>query len=341
MSEKVLITGASGFIGHHLVQEALEKGFEVHAAVRPSSEISDLQELGRKAKSEKRGNLVFVYPDFSSKESLLQELEKAAYSYIIHAAGATRAKSLDAYNLVNADYTLNLAKAALEVSVPLKRFVFLSSLAAIGPLTYNTKEVITEHTVPGPVTSYGKSKQLAEKYLFDLKDLPLTVIRPTAVYGPGEKDILILFQTLSKGLDLYIGHNPQRLSFVYVKDLVAATYAGLGEINKTHRIYNISDGQQYNRYELADLFKKLSSKNPVRIHLPLVVIKLVANLLEGFSVFSKRMPVLNKEKINELTAANWYCSIDAARKDLNYEPEYNLENGLAATLSWYKEKKWL
>ncbi|TDE11308.1 NAD-dependent epimerase/dehydratase family protein [Dyadobacter psychrotolerans] len=341
MSERVLITGASGFIGQHLVQVALEKGFEVHAAVRPSSEISNLQELGNRAKSENKGSLVFVNLNFGSEESLLTVLEQGVYSYIIHAAGATRAKSMDAYNLVNADYTLNLAKAAISVSVPLKRFVFLSSLAAVGPIDYDSKDAITEQTLPKPVTSYGKSKQLAENYLSGLKDLPLTIIRPTAVYGPGEKDILILFQTLNKGLDLYIGKDPQRLSFVYVKDLVAATFAALSEQSERHNVYNISDGKEYDRYKLADLFKKLSIKNPVRIHLPLAIIELTASLLEAFSVFSKNTPVLNKEKINELTAANWYCSIDAARNRLKYEPEYNLEKGLAETLSWYKENNWL
>jgi len=336
MNEKVLITGASGFIGHHLVQAALQKGYEVHAAVRPSSNITELKKFGAGIQAP----LIFVYPDFSSKESLMPFLKKQSYSYIIHAAGVTRAKNPEAYNLVNAEYTLHLAQAAQAV-LSLKRFVFMSSLAALGPVEYASQQPITEYIEPKPVTSYGKSKLLAETYLLGLKDLPLTIIRPTAVFGPREKDILILFETLSKGLDLYIGKDPQWLSFVYVKDLVRATMAGMAEQKDGISVYNISDGQQYNRYELANLFKELSGKKSFRFHLPLDFIKLIASLLESFSAFTKRTPVLNREKLNELTAANWYCSIDAARMGLNYVPNYNLKKGLAETLDWYKEHKWL
>jgi len=336
MNEKVLITGASGFIGYHLVQAALLKGYEVHAAVRPSSDITGLEKLSTGIQPP----LVFVYPDFSSVESLIPTLQKGNYSYIIHAAGATRAKNTEAYNLVNADYTLHLAKAAQSV-LRLKRFVFMSSLAALGPVKYGAAQPITENSEAKPVTSYGKSKLLAEKYLSDLNDFPLTIIRPTAVFGPREKDILILFETLSKGFDLYIGNDPQWLSFVYVKDLVNATMAGMQEVKNGKSVYNISDGQQYNRYELANLFKELSGKKAFRFHLPLGFIKIIASLLESFSSFTKKTPVLNTEKLNELTAANWYCSIDAARLGLNYVPYYNLRKGLAETLDWYKENKWL
>ena len=341
MKERVLITGASGFIGYHLVQAALQKGYEVHAAVRPSSNISGLEKLGTDLQHSATGRLHFVYPDFNSKESLLSVLETGGYSHIIHAAGATRAKNTAEYNLINAEYTLHLAQAALVVSKPVKRFIFMSSLAAIGPVSYTAQVPITENTLPKPVTSYGKSKLLAEKYLKDLKELPLTIIRPTAVFGPREKDIFILFETLNKGLDLYIGRKPQWLSFVYVKDLVGVTIAALKEEKQGISIYNISDGQEYDRYALANLFNELSGKSPFRLHLPLGFIKVVASLLETFSVFSKNAPVLNKEKINELTAGNWYCSIEAARSGLHYEPQYNLRKGLSETLAWYRENNWL
>ena len=339
MNEKVLITGASGFIGHHLVQAALLKGFEVHAAVRRSSDISNLKVLDDNSTNSRP--LVFVYPDYSSKELLIPMLQEGGYSYIIHAAGVTRAKSPEAYNLVNAEYTLNLAQAAFEADIPLKRFVFLSSLAALGPIEYTDQQPIIESTKPNPVTSYGKSKLLAEKLVKGVKGLPLTIIRPTAVYGPGEKDIFIVFETLSKGLDLYIGNKPQRFSFVYAKDLVDATLAALSEEGKNVSIYNISDGQQYDRYELAKLFGEISGKKSYRVHLPVGLIRIVASLLESFATFSKNMPVLNKEKINELTAANWNCSIKAANDNLHYIPQYNLREGLVETLSWYKENKWL
>jgi nucleoside-diphosphate-sugar epimerase len=338
MKERVFITGASGFIGYHLVAAALQAGMEVHAAVRPSSDLNFLKELQKSAEPEA---LVFVNTDFSSKEALRSLLEKGGYTYIIHAAGVTKAKNAAAYNLVNAEYSLNLAQAAMSSDIPLRRFVLLSSLAAIGPLAYAEEQPITESTLPIPVTDYGRSKLLAEQYLETVSGLPLSIIRPTAVYGPGEKDLFVLFKTLSKGLDAYIGNGPQRLSFVYVKDLVAATMAALTESQKEVTVYNISDGNAYDRYALADRFSEISGRHVFRAHLPMALVKLIAGFLDFVYGFSSTTPVLNKEKLKELTASNWICSIDAARNNLQYRPQYDLRQGLTETLIWYKENKWL
>jgi nucleoside-diphosphate-sugar epimerase len=331
MREKVLITGASGFIGYHLVKAAQKAGLEVHVAVRPSSNTSRLKDL----------NPLILPIDFSDQVALDHLIEHAGYQYIIHAAGATKAKTKAEYNLINATYTLNLANAALKAYIPIKRFVFLSSLAALGPIEYGEVASITENTPPAPVTLYGKSKLLAEQQLAELKDLPLTIIRPTAVYGPGERDLFILFQTLSKGIDTYIGNKPQLLSFVYVKDLVSATIKGMLAPASGHKAYNISDGKAYNRYALADEFKNHFPRKMIRFHLPYPVVSAIAGLLDVIYKFSDRTPVLNKEKLNELTAPNWNCSIEKAQKEILYSPKYDLGNGLFETLKWYKENKWM
>ncbi|MCP1385861.1 NAD-dependent epimerase/dehydratase family protein [Runella salmonicolor] len=331
MSSRVLITGASGFIGYHLIEAAQKEGLEVHAAVRRSSNVNHLRKF----------NPVFVYPALSDKEALKKLLKDGNYSYIIHAAGATRAKNTQAYNLINADYTRLLAEAALEADIPLKRFLFMSSLAALGPLSYAEEQPITENTLPLPITSYGKSKLLAEKMLEELTALPLTTIRPTAVYGPREKDLFILFKTLNQGLDAYIGKEPQRLSFVYVKDLAEVTVAALLKGQNERQVYNISDGFAYDRYALADAFKETSGKKPRRIHLPVGVLKLAANIMELGATFSSVAPVVNREKVKELTAPNWFCSIEAAKRDLQYQPHYNLNKGIAETWQWYKANDWI
>jgi nucleoside-diphosphate-sugar epimerase len=341
MKERVFITGASGFIGFHLVESALEAGMEVHAAVRPTSDLTFLKKLQSDAEKKRSGPLSFVNTNFDSRESLKELLESGGYTYIIHAAGITKAKKPAVYNKVNAEYTLHLAQAAMSANIPLKRFVFLSSLAAIGPLAYAEQQPITENTLPIPVTDYGKSKLLAEQYLEKVSGLPLTIIRPTAVYGPGEKDLFILFKTLSKGLDAYIGKGPQRLSFVYVKDLVAVTMAAMRENQRETTIYNISDGQAYDRYAFADRFREISGKNIFRAHLPLALVKMMATFLDFIYGFTSATPVLNKEKLKELTASNWICSIDAARESLQYKPQYDLRQGMQETLMWYKENKWL
>ncbi|ARS35213.1 NAD-dependent epimerase/dehydratase family protein [Pontibacter actiniarum] len=330
MKERVLITGASGFVGYHLIEAALQAGMEVYAAVRASSEVSHLQVF----------DINYTSLDFQDTNALVKELEEKQYHYIIHAAGTTKAKhSLDYVN-INAVYTKNLASAAAEADIPLKKFVFISSLAALGPIPYQEVAPIQEQSKAQPVTAYGKSKLLAEKYLQEIENLPLVVLRPTAVYGPREKDIFIVLKTLNLGLEPYISNKPQWLSFVYVKDLAKAVMQALGTSIKGVS-YNVSDGNSYDRYALATATKQILGKKAVKVHLPLGMVMLIANLLEALYASSKAMPALNREKLSELAAENWNCSIDKIKSDLGFVPEYDLEKGLAQTLKWYKENKWL
>ncbi|MFP5039867.1 NAD-dependent epimerase/dehydratase family protein [Parasediminibacterium sp. JCM 36343] len=328
MREKVLITGASGFLGFHIIEAALKMGLEVHAAIRKSSNIDHLKGL----------EIQYIYPDFNDIADLKNQIEKNNYQYIIHAAGITKASSLDEYSKVNVTYTYNIAKAAAMLEIPLKKFVFVSSLAAMGPLP-SAEGAITEETKPQPVTSYGKSKLMAEEKINGLA-LPLTIIRPTAIYGPREKDIFILFSYILKGWEPYIGKRKQQLSFVYVKDIAGIVVDALFK-NNTSIAFNISDGQSYSRYELADFAKEFLGKKTTRFFLPEGMVKFFAVVLEkGYGLFGKT-PVVNQEKLAELTAANWICNIDKASKELDFEPKYNLKSGLEETLVWYKDNKWL
>lgn len=327
--KKVLITGASGFVGYHLIEEALKADLEVYAAVRPGSEVSQLSEF----------KINYVNLNYSDVQQLKSSLEEQQYNYIIHAAGTTKAKTKADYNRVNADYTRNLAIAALESNINLEKFVFVSSLAALGPLK-DLSAKIQDNTPAHPVTNYGASKMLAEQYLAELTALPLLTIRPTAVYGPREKDLFILFNSINKGLEPHIGRFKQQLSFVYVKDLVKVIVNAL-KVPIVHRAYNISDGAVYDRYALAVFTKKALNKKTFKFHLPVSLVALLAAVMDFIYANSKNTPTLNKEKMAELTAVNWACSIENANADLGYSPEFNLETGVMQTVKWYKLKNWL
>lgn len=329
MKQKVLITGASGFIGFHLIEAALAKELDVYAAVRRSSDIKHLSSY----------NISYAYPDFSDMQSLEKDFKENQYDFIIHAAGTTKARNQEEYDLVNAKYTTTLAAAAVKSGTGLKKMVFISSLAAIGPLM-QTKEIINEFTPPAPVTAYGKSKLLAEEQL-KMLSLPLIILRPTAVYGSRDKDIFIILKTFSRGVEPYIGKKEQQLSFVYVKDLAKASVNALFTENTTNGIYNITDGNCYGRYEMATITKHILSKKTLKFHLPLQVVKGLASVLEKTYKLFDKVPALNVEKLNELTAVNWCCNIEKARKELNFNPSYNLEKGLTEALEWYKANKWL
>lgn len=329
MRQKVLITGASGFVGFHLIEAALAKGLDVYAAIRKSSDIKHL--------ASHKVNYTFL--DFSSAERLQNELKQKQYDFIIHAAGTTKAKNQDEYNTINAFNTFNLAKAAASIDYPLKKMVFISSLAATGPLSH-TEELITEITTTNPVTSYGKSKLLAEEQLKEIK-IPLIVLRPTAVYGPRDKDIFIILKTFNKGFEPYIGHKPQQLSFIYVKDLASVAVSCLFTNDQANGTYNMTDGNCYDRYEMANITKDILRKKTIKTHLPLSLVRALAILLEKTYALLKKTPVLNLEKLNELTAVNWCCNISKAKSELNYNPAYDLREGLKETLEWYKINQWL
>lgn len=329
MSKKVLITGASGFVGYHLIVTAIECGLEVYAAVRPNSDVSHLKAL----------NINYVQLNFSAVDELKAALEEKQYAYIIHAAGTTKAKTLQEYNRVNAEYSRNLALAASLVNYTIEKFVFVSSLAAIGPIAdFNT--AISDDAIAQPITFYGLSKKLAEEYLNEIENLPLVTVRPTAVYGPREKDIFILFKTINSGLEPYIGRFNQQLSFIYVKDL-AEIIIRLLKSDIVHKTYNITDGLTYDRYALAEGLKKALHKKTLKVHIPLGIIKGLAGLMDTVYAKSSKTPTINKEKIKELTAPNWACNIENLKRDLQFEPQYNLEKGLVETVNWYKANHWL
>jgi nucleoside-diphosphate-sugar epimerase len=329
MKKKVLITGASGFVGFHLINEALAANLEVYAAVRANSETEHLDDLP----------IHYVQLNYASIDDLTNVLSEIQFDYIIHAAGTTKAKTEAVYNEINAHYTKNLALASQQFSKPIEKFVFVSSLAAIGPLEVLSGQ-IEDKTEAKPVTNYGKSKMLAESFLHDIPDLPLVIIRPTAVYGPREKDLLILFRSINKGIEPYIGSFKQQFSFVYVKDLAQIIIKAL-LINTTNKTYNVSDGHVYNRYALANVTKELLNKRTLKFHLPVVTVGALASLMDRFYKNKKETPALNKEKMAELTAVNWACSIQSMQQDFNFKPQFNLKQGLAETLEWYKINNWL
>ena len=325
MTERVLITGASGFLGYHIILSALDKKMEVFAAVRKTSDIKHLKDLP----------LTYVYLNFESIGEMQELINKYKINYIIHAAGATKALNQVDYDTINATYSINLAKAASLSSTYFKKLVFISSLAACGPSTSAT-DCINELISPKPLTAYGRSKLLAEIELSKLP-LPLVILRPTAIYGPRDKDIFIILKTINKGLDPYLGKILQQLSFVHAHDVAAVAVQSL-VLNKVGT-YVITDGNSYSRYTFADIAKNILRKKAIRFHIPMALVKILAGSLENTNGWIKKTTVINREKLLELAARNWSCDISKAKDELNFKPIYNLENGLINSIEWYQLNK--
>jgi len=328
MRQKVLITGASGFLGYHLIQSAIENGLEVYAAIRKNSDIKHLEGLP----------VQYLFLNYEDEASITQQLTAHQIEFIVHAAGVTKAIRQEVYNQINAGYTLNLARAAEKMGSNFKKMVFISSLAAIGPLPEHNQKIL-ENTFPNPVTAYGHSKLLAEKGLAGIH-LPVIILRPTAVYGPRDKDIFILLKTLNSGFDPYIGNFMQQLSFVHARDVADVAVKSL-LINEATGVYNITDGNSYDRYRFSDIAREILKKKAIRFHLPMPMVRSLAFVLETTNSWLKKPSVLSREKLHELAAKNWICDISKAKKELAFSPKFDLQTGLEDSISWYTKNNWL
>lgn len=329
--KKILITGASGFIGSFLVEEALKKGYEVYASIRKTSNTEFLTDP----------RIKFIELDFSDKDSLSKKIFGLPYfEYVIHSAGLTKAVQKSDYFLSNFQYTKNIIEVLISQKRIPEKFIYMSSLAAYGPGDPVLLQEIKSSDTPNPVTSYGKSKLKSEKYLSAIRDFPYLIIRPTAVYGPREKDLFTVFKLINKNLELFVGSKKQQLSFVYVKDLVRAVFQTM-ESDIVNKGYFVSDGNVYDGEILGNIIKEQLDKKTIRIKVPVEMARLIAIITEGTKYITGKQPVLNLEKIKELESTNWKCDIQPLIEDINFKPEYNLSQGINETIQWYKESNWL
>ncbi len=329
--KNILITGASGFIGNFLVDEGVKQGYKVYAAVRKSSNTDTLKDKG----------VEIVTLDLSNKIALVNALELLPHMhYVIHNAGVTKANKDDDYFEINQFYTKNFIDALSELSKVPEKFLYVSSLAAFGPGKPNCIEPILLTDAPKPVTKYGESKLMGERVVREQKSIPFLVIRPTAVYGPGERDILINFKIINSGFEFFIGTQPQNLTFIYVKDLVTAIF-NLINSEIVNKCYFISDGQIYSKKVMGEIVAKELSKSVFRVSVPLFLVKTIAFISEKIGKMQGKATALNLPKVKELEATNWVCDISDLQKDIAFSPIYTLQNGLPETIKWYRQQGWI
>ena len=336
--KSILITGASGFIGSFLVERGLEAGMNVWAALRATS--------SRKYLTDSRTQ--FIELDLGHDERLRAQLKAHAeqhgpFDYVIHAAGATKCRRPEDFQKTNAEGTLRLALSLLETGAlrPGGRFVFLSSLSVCGPVHEIDFEPITENDTPLPNTAYGRSKLQAEHYLADVPGLNYVVLRPTGVYGPRERDYFMMAKSIRQHVDFAVGFRPQVLTFIYVADLVEAAYLALDR-GPHGAVYPLSDGRQYTSRTFSDLLQlELGVKRVVHLTAPLWVLWLVSCIAGKAAALLGRTSTLNLDKYRIMRQRNWKCSIEAARRDLGYRPQWPLTRGVRAAVEWYKTEGWL
>lgn len=333
--KSILITGANGFIGSFLVKAALKKGYRVTAGIRPTSDLSYLKELP----------INYLVMNLSNKASianaLMQYVTKNGYfDFIIHNAGITNSIRKQEFNKINYQYTKNIVNVLIDCQCVPEKFVYISSLSSYGPLHEESLQPIRENDLPKPATLYGKSKLKAEQFLTSKTEFPYLIFRPTGVYGPYEKDYLMMCKMINRNIETYIGTSSQILTFIYVKDLAQLIMKAL-DSNISRKSYFVTDGNHYTALEFSSIIKTILGKKTIRVVFPSPIAQAIAFVLEKISWISGNTPTLNTEKMKEISRRHYLCDSSPIFNDFAFEPEYSLTHGLEETIAWYKQEKWL
>ena len=334
--KKILITGASGFIGSTAVDKALALGYETWAGIRPSSSRRYLQDE----------RIRFIDLHYADKEKLKAQLrefsdEHGRFDHIVHIAGLTKARRKSDFDRVNYAYTRNLVEALMETNVVPDTFVLMSSLSALGRGDEIHYTPLRGDHKARPNTAYGWSKLKAENYVKSLNDFPWLILRPTGVYGPRDKDYLILMKAVRNGIDVGAGFRKQLLSFIYSEDLVNVIFM-LINLGIRRKEYLVADGESYTDREFNAIVQQaLHKKQVLRLKIPLFLVWPAAFLNEKAAMLLGKATTFNTDKYHILKQRNWACDITPLKADTGFEPAYRLKEGVEKTVAWYKEQGWL
>lgn len=324
---RILITGASGFVGSFVVEEGLKRGYEVWAGVRRSSSRQYLMD-----ERIRFAELDLQHIDVLRRQlkALRNEMDGECWDYVVHAAGATKARSREEFFIANTQSTGNLVRALQQEGMSPKRLVFISSFSVLPP------------GLERPNTAYGESKLMAEKALKETAQFPYVILRPTGVYGPRERDYFLMAKSIKRHVDFAVGYEKQEITFVYVQDLVQAIYLGLTTDGIEGKTYALTDGSEYSSRTFSDLLQK-EMGNPwvLRVTAPLWLLWLVCAVSGTVCRLMGKTTTLNLDKYHILAQRDWRCDITAACRELGYKPEWTLERGVKSAIEWYKANNWI
>ena len=334
--KSILITGAGGFIGGFLVEEALKRGYDTWAAVRESTNREFLQDE----------RIHFIELDYSDQDKLEQTLrdhmgEWGRWDYIVHNLGVTKSTNYLDFERVNYGYLRTLVDALKATEMTPDVFLMMSSLSVMGLGDEKTYKPILSTDIPMPNTFYGVSKLKAESYLRNIEGFPYTIFRCTGVYGPHEKDYYLMIKSIKRGFDFSVGFDKQMLTFIYVKDLVVGVMDAL-EKGPLFKAYFISENQAYTQQEFRKIVcEELGKKFVIPVTCPLWLVKKVCSVAEWIGKVTLKASTLNRDKFKILKQRNWLCDTSEARNDFEFSPKYSLREGLRETIAWYREAGWL
>lgn len=326
---KVFVTGATGFVGSHVAAALVERGDEVVCLARRPEQAAFVAARGARVAL---GSL----EDAASLAAALGSVD-----VVYHVAGLTAAPSEREFLEVNAEGTRRLVSAAAVASPRLRRFVYVSSIAAVGPAPRGGR--LTEDSPCRPVTAYGRSKLAGEAEVRGSPALPWTIVRPGVVYGPRDRELLRMFRLARSGFAPVFGRGRQEVSLVHVDDLVRAILLAGAEPRAERQTYHIAHPVALSQRDLARAIGRAvrAGRSPLVVPVPAVVAAPIVRLIGRAAVAAGRRSVVSGDKLAEFLAPSFATSVDKAERELGWRATIEPEAGLSSTAEWYRVEGWL
>jgi nucleoside-diphosphate-sugar epimerase len=325
---KVLLTGANGFVGSHVLDCLLEQEIPVAVLLRPGSDRSFI--TTSIARTEVRSGSI------TDPASLARAME--GITQVIHCAGATKARRLAEFYQTNEQGTRNVVEAIREAGRNVLRLVHVSSLAAAGPAV--PEQPAREDDAPHPVSEYGRSKLAGERQVREHCPVEHVIVRPPAVYGPRDRGFLSMFEAVNRHL-LPRPSRRQALSLVYVRDLAEGIVAAMRHPAAGGRIYYASGSEVVTGCDLADEIARQIGHWTVPVPLPALALWPVCFTQQVITAIMGKANILSLQKYAELKAPGWVCDGSRLPRELGYRCATPLREGIARTLAWYRREGWL
>jgi dihydroflavonol-4-reductase len=324
---RALVTGSTGFIGTHLVAALAARGWQVRCLVRHTSRREPLAAY----------EVEYIVGRLEDRESLHRAVRDVAV--VFHLAGVTRVHLPADYDRINAEGTRNLIDACVAAAPGLRKFLLVSSIAAAGPS--RTGQALTEADDPRPVGPYGRSKLRAERIVLSHRDqLPVAVLRPSAIYGPRDSDFLQLFRTVKYGWLPHAGGRDLHVDLCYIDDLVRGMLAAADHAASVGEVFFLGG----NRHTWRQLGRAIGQQMGVRVReivLPRPLVLGAASLVEAWARLRGRVSIVNRASMLERLQPYWIYDSTKAHRTFGYTPRVSLEEGIAVTLAWYRNAGWL
>lgn len=320
---RVLVTGANGFVGSHIVELLVKSNYSVRCLVRETSDLRWIKDLP----------VELFYGDINDNMSLKKAVE--SIDVVCHCAGVLRARDVRRYYFVNQIGTRNLVLAANGSGV--KKIVYISSLAAHGPSTISNVRKLSD--IPTPVSDYGRSKLEGENEIKRNSKIPWTIIVPSAVYGPRDKDMFSFFKIVHSGFSIRT-KKKRVINLTYVEDIAVVVSKCLGSDVGDGKSYYVADPEVYTWEDICGILSDVMDKKTLSLTPPDFLFYLAAFISEKVSGFLGKDAVFNLDKVSEMLQHGWLCRDESVRKDLAVEFT-DFRTGAQKTYDWYVQNGWL